>query len=95
MKTINLPILILLLVIFSVGSYLLGWNYGYIKSCQKAESNQDALRSSIDSLRDENQILGSYLSEYEITIGRYDILYNRACQKLTKKEIEEIESNIE
>jgi len=92
MKTINLPILILLLVIFSVGSYLLGWNYGYIKACQK---EQDALRSSIDSLRDENQILGSYLSEYEITIGRYDILYNRACQKLTKKEIEEIESNIE
>ena len=95
MKTINIAIVIFLLAIFSAGSYLLGWNYGHRKAFKKAEIDKDILHASIDSLREDNQILGSTLSEYEISIGRYCILYDRACQKLSKEEIMEIESNTE
>jgi hypothetical protein len=61
----------------------------------KFQKEMEILQSALDSSQADNQILGSFLAEKDIAYGRLEILYGRACEKLSPSEIREIESNIE
>jgi hypothetical protein len=88
MKQLILPLVMLALLLgLSYSSYHTGKADAQLECLEHLHST-DSTQRVIDSLCSE-------ISVRHIDLGRMELLYSRACEKLTQSEIEEIETGIE